>query len=118
MGNPRLCGGWKVVARPRTVLIDVDPHDRDHHQALTPREPGTLVYFMVGSEGELLYVGVTSQPRTRWAVHAACQPWWDEVACLKVIERPTRKAALALERHMIETTMPPYNKALNPRARR
>jgi hypothetical protein len=38
------------------------------------------IYRLYDSSGALLYVGISKDPRSRWAGHAATKAWWPEVA--------------------------------------
>lgn len=63
----------------------MDPF-REHGDELVvsgrgPYDPASVaVYRFYNDTGALLYVGITSNPKTRFARHAEAQPWWWEVA--------------------------------------
>lgn len=68
----------------------------------------TALYRLINEAGEVIYVGIAFDPRTRFWVHAK-KPWWPEVAH-KVIEWfPDRDAARTAERDEIRRSSPRYN---------
>ncbi|CQR59266.1 GIY-YIG nuclease family protein [Streptomyces leeuwenhoekii] len=77
--------------------------------------PGcTAVYRFYGAAGELLYVGITSDPKSRWRSHAGEKPWWHEVARKEVTWFANRTEAGIAELHAIETEGPRYDRS-NPK---
>lgn len=72
-------------------------------------EVPTALYRLYDPNGELLYVGVTGDLRTRFAQHAATKPWWSEVAKKTVTWHMTRGSALAAESAAIRTEQPHCN---------
>jgi predicted GIY-YIG superfamily endonuclease len=74
--------------------------------------PGyTAVYRFYDAAGELLYVGITSNPKSRWRAHACDKPWWHEVARKQVTWFETRTEASIAELHAIETESPRYDRS-------
>lgn len=69
----------------------------------------TTLYRLFGSEGELLYVGITSLGMKRLKQHAKVQPWWTEVAGAIFKHYGDRESALEDEAHLIRTLRPKYN---------
>src|SRR5258706_587012 len=74
---------------------------------MTMSEP-TAVYRLYNAARDLLYVGMSSSPETRWKNHARAQPWWapDRVALAEVVWYETRAEAAAAERQAIKTENP------------
>lgn len=76
--------------------------------------PHALYRFFDGTR-ELLYIGITLNPGSRWKQHAAHKPWWHEVTNITVEPFPNRESVLAAERTAIGKERPRYNIALNQR---
>lgn len=70
--------------------------------------PATL-YRLYDASGNLLYIGVTSNTKLRWADHRATRWWWTQVAHKRFEEFECRVDALAAERIAIRTEKPLYN---------
>lgn len=83
------------------------------------RWPGTpsWVYWLRGTDGRLLYVGVTGNLRRRFQQHAG-KSWWSTVACREGVRFPNRDGALQAETALIRRYRPPHNRQLNPDAPR
>ncbi|MEU3282892.1 type II toxin-antitoxin system Phd/YefM family antitoxin [Streptomyces antibioticus] len=77
---------------------------------MTPSQR-TALYRLFDANGALLYVGISTQPDTRWTQHASDKPWWPLVQCRKVEWHPDRTAAEAAEREAVRTEEPLYNTA-------
>lgn len=73
-----------------------------------PQRPHALYRFFA-EDGELLYVGITSNPARRFAQHGAAKEWWEEVAEIKMDRHSSREAVLAAERAAIIAEKPRYN---------
>ncbi len=59
--------------------------------------------------GQLLYVGVTADPGTRWKAHSKDKPWWIDVTRVTVEHHPSREAVLEAERSAIVAEKPLHN---------
>jgi predicted GIY-YIG superfamily endonuclease len=70
----------------------------------------TALYRLYDSAGELLYIGVTSNPQVRWGQHKSEKPWWPQVARKTLEWLPTRDEALDAEPRAIVSERPRYNK--------
>jgi DNA-binding transcriptional regulator YhcF (GntR family)/predicted GIY-YIG superfamily endonuclease len=79
----------------------------------------TALYRLYNKRHQLLYVGITKDPRTRFAAHAAEKPWWPEVVRRDLEWFTTRTAALAAEAEAIRNEKPDENLAIpaGPRLR-
>lgn len=73
----------------------------------------TALYRFYGAADELLYVGITSDPGSRWKQHGADKPWWHEVTRTSIERYPTRAAALVVEKAVIRVSRPKYNRQHN-----
>lgn len=73
------------------------------------RSAPTAVYRLFDSDGCLLYVGISINPKARWGMHARDKSWWPEVAEKTIELHPNRDAAEAAERHTIAAEAPKYN---------
>ena len=72
---------------------------------------GEQVYRLYNDENELLYIGISWSALHRLAQHAKNQPWWHEVATIKIQSYPacTRTMAMLIEREAIIREKPKYN---------
>lgn len=75
-----------------------------------------VLYRLFGQSGELLYVGITGNPKGRLAVHAAEKPWWKEVdlARTRFETLNSRTEAERAEVGAIRAENPKYNIADHP----
>ncbi|MEV7492192.1 type II toxin-antitoxin system prevent-host-death family antitoxin [Streptomyces anulatus] len=78
---------------------------------MTTATARTALYRLFGATGQLLYVGITTQPETRWTQHAADKPWWPLVRQRNVEWHPSRPVAERAELAAIRTEAPLYNSA-------
>jgi predicted GIY-YIG superfamily endonuclease len=77
---------------------------------MTDLDPGrTALYRLYDSTDQLLYVGITGDPKVRWAQHAADKTWWPEVSRRDVEWVATRAEAEGAEREAIATEKPTHN---------
>lgn len=74
------------------------------------KQDETALYRLFGSDGQLLYIGVSCDLRSRFAQHSSSQRWWPQVARRKVEWLASRKEALAAERAAIMRERPRFNK--------
>lgn len=68
-----------------------------------------VLYRIFDSDGQLLYVGATTNPGVRFTQHAAGQPWWDDAANITLERFDTYEALIEEERQAIEAEDPRYN---------
>lgn len=71
----------------------------------------TDVYRLYGSDGLLLYVGITADLATRFGAHQRTKPWWPDVVEARIDRYPDRGGALAVEHHVITYDAPMHNRA-------
>lgn len=69
----------------------------------------TALYRLFGAENVLLYVGITTNPASRWREHANIKTWWPLVARREVEWHDNRADALAAEAAAICDENPMYN---------
>lgn len=82
------------------------------HIAIPDAHPGkTALYRFFDDADRLLYVGITSNARKRWADHRryAATTWWPLAARVTVAWHDTRADAAAAELRIIRTKAPLYN---------
>lgn len=95
-------------------LREFDPHAPSRELATdeeSPRlAPATALYRFYDTNKQLLYVGVTGQPRERWVKHRRKAVWWDSAAFVAVEICPTEWQALDAERAAIKSEAPQFNK--------
>jgi hypothetical protein len=80
---------------------------------LTVHEPDgerTILYRFYDGAGELLYVGISSEPHRRWSAHERHSEWWDRVAVVHTEWRDTRAAAETAETEAIKRELPVFNR--------
>jgi excinuclease UvrABC nuclease subunit len=91
-----------------------DPHAPSRELATdeeSPRlAPVTALYRFYDASKQLLYIGITGQPRERWPVHRRKAKWWPLTAFVAVEIHPTEWQALAAERNAIKSENPSFNK--------
>lgn len=87
---------------------------------MTTPDDSHVLYRMHGHDGDLLYVGITCRPPSRFKNHRNTKDWWSEVATIGVTTLASRDELLAMERQAIRTEAPRYNvmhnRRLTPRA--
>lgn len=69
----------------------------------------TAIYRLFDAEGELLYVGVTTNPSRRFSQHKAKKSWWPEVARKDILWMDTYHAAVMAEEDAIYRENPAKN---------
>jgi predicted GIY-YIG superfamily endonuclease len=74
----------------------------------------TALYRLHDTAGQLLYVGITHAPDTRWATHASTKTWWAEVSRKSVEWHENRALAEAAEKIAIRDERPLHNRADSP----
>lgn len=67
------------------------------------------LYRFFNTDGDLLYIGITIDPGSRWKGHAADKKWWHEVTTITLEHHPSRVAVEAAEIAAIQTEHPRYN---------
>lgn len=75
-------------------------------------QPGkTALYQFFDETEQLLYIGITNNPRKRWADHRryAATTWWPKAARADVDWYDTRRSAATAELRVIRTRAPLYN---------
>jgi excinuclease UvrABC nuclease subunit len=91
-----------------------DPHAPSRELATdeeSPRfVPVTALYRFYGADKQLLYVGITGQPRERWPVHRRKAAWWFRAAFVAVEIHDTEWQALDAERAAIRAENPQFNR--------
>jgi predicted GIY-YIG superfamily endonuclease len=79
----------------------------------TGSKTGHSLYRFYNAAGKLLYIGITGNPKTRFADHRKKKLWWPEVAVREICHYPTRTAVLAAERAAIKAERPVHNVIYN-----
>jgi predicted GIY-YIG superfamily endonuclease len=69
----------------------------------------SALYRCYDADGELLYVGITSNPRVRMNSHRAHAQWWESCVRRTMEWYPSRPEALAAERKAISDENPRHN---------
>jgi predicted GIY-YIG superfamily endonuclease len=81
--------------------------------------PVEFLYRLRASSGELLYVGITRDWPARMKQHQADKPWWSDVAAVELVRvLGTRQQIEAIEKAVIKSEQPIYNKTHNGEVRR
>jgi hypothetical protein len=68
-----------------------------------------VLYRMYDRAQQLLYVGITFDPRARWRAHGEDKFWWTDVASIEIKHFRSRVAAERAERRSIQSDRPLYN---------
>lgn len=79
------------------------------HSASHVRNERHALYRLYSDIGELLYVGLTVDVKTRMKDHRNGKAWWPEVAYRRIEWHPDRLSADAAETAAIRTEHPTYN---------
>lgn len=69
----------------------------------------TAVYRLYNTNGELLYVGISSRPEARWMQHLATKDWWRDVSRFSIEWHESRKLAADAELTAIADERPLHN---------
>lgn len=94
---------WLIVPPRGTPVARIAPEDR-------PLEDPTILYRFYGSDGTLLYVGITKTYERRLAAHSA-KKWWPEVGRIETQVYGNRRAAARAEHAAIHAEDPLHNVA-------
>jgi predicted GIY-YIG superfamily endonuclease len=70
----------------------------------------TALYRLYDDAGQLLYIGITRNPKWRWHKHASHSPWWPQVQRREIVWHDSRPQARAAEIEAIGTERPAHNK--------
>jgi DNA-binding GntR family transcriptional regulator len=76
---------------------------------LHPDNHRTALYRLFATDGDLLYVGITNNPKVRWSQHAAFKSWWPNVVSKTVEWFDSREAAADAEVKAILSEGPAHN---------
>lgn len=75
-------------------------------------ERPTALYRFYDADGDLLYLGVTHDPKSRWTTHRLYREWWHLVARKTVEWHDNRAAALKAEVVATEAERPRFDKTI------
>jgi predicted GIY-YIG superfamily endonuclease len=76
--------------------------------------PVEFLYRLRDASGELLYVGITRDWPTRMTQHQREKPWWSDVSAVELVRvLGTRQQIEAIEKAVIKSERPTYNKTHN-----
>ncbi len=81
---------------------DVDPASAALHLS-------DALYRFYDHAGDLLYVGITGDGKSRFGAHRRSKPWWDEVTRIEIERHPNRDTARSAEVRAIREEKPRYN---------
>lgn len=68
-----------------------------------------VLYRFYNATGQLLYVGITMDPPTRFRGHAEAKEWWAQVSGITVENYQSRNELAAAERRAIQVERPLHN---------
>lgn len=94
------------------ILPDPTQADEALHRARAAER--TALYRCFDADDELLYVGISKDPKTRFEQHRD-KPWWRDVTMRVVEWYDNRPAAEHAERKAIQSEGPRYNVQHNQR---
>ena len=72
----------------------------------SPKAGPTELYRHFDPNGALLYVGISLSAIERLRQHRATSDWFDQIARVDIEMFPSRKEAVAAERHAVKTEGP------------
>lgn len=75
---------------------------------MTGERPHVL-YRMLNSDDELLYVGISVDFAGRMRGHRSDKTWWAEISTIRLEHYPDKASVLAAERVAIDLERPAYN---------
>lgn len=119
LGTASSCinGGPGVGYRPfgwesdRYVALEVEV-EWDAPDSVTP----TALYRLYDASNALLYIGISTNPKSRFTQHSFSKPWWSSVTRTRVSWlEVTRQEALAIEAAAIRDEGPVHNGKHNSR---
>lgn len=85
----------------------------EHDAVDAPKRGGrTTLYRLYDSDDALLYIGIASNPGTRFEQHASAKMWWGDVATIRLEHFDDRSTAALAEGLAINAEQPLYNRAL------
>jgi excisionase family DNA binding protein len=102
----------KMVVGTRFRTQDLDRYLLENTRTgpgVVPLPRRFTLYRFYDTAGELLYVGITTQGASRWHAHAKDQPWWTEVATIKVEHLSSLEELVPAELQAIRAKNPRYN---------
>jgi predicted GIY-YIG superfamily endonuclease len=79
------------------------------YRSSDPMQP-TALYRLYGDSDQLLYIGITRNPKWRWYMHARRSPWWPSVQRRDLVWHDSRPEARAAEIEAIGAERPVHNK--------
>lgn len=80
-----------------------------------PARPATALYRFYDGAAELLYVGVTCNPVSRFQQHQERSDWWSRASLLHAEWHDTRELAEAAEERAVNDEAPEANRKMNGR---
>lgn len=111
-GSPGQPGAGQESRSLRALLDEADARKPGLVAATDPYAPASVaVYRMFNLDGALLYVGISDDPKRRFAQHAHDKGWWYLVVRWTVEWYPDRASAAAEEARAIVDEAPAYNVA-------
>lgn len=76
---------------------------------LDPATAAHALYRFYDTTGELLYIGITCNPGSRWRDHQRTKTWWHEITQITIEQHPSKRAVEIAERSAIQAEQPRYN---------
>ena len=68
-----------------------------------------VLYRFYSATGQLLYVGITANPPTRFKAHRSTKEWWTQVVGITLENYSTREDLANAERRAIQVERPLHN---------
>lgn len=101
----------------RGTLLQPDTREIRASWTKKPVDDQSL-YRLFNDNGDLLYVGISSNELRRWKEHAKTKSWWREVHTFTIERFPSRSSVEKAEREAIVSEHPRYNVIHNSKAAR
>lgn len=107
MGSPELRDAVEGAVRGFALMAPFPADVATPLHLVAPHECG--LYRFYDADGDLLYVGISWNPFTRWGAHRRRAPWWREATRVLVDVYTSERHALRVERGWIRNACPTWN---------
>lgn len=95
------------------IVESVRSHKRRERKRKRTEESDQFLYRLFNEAGDLLYIGISQTPFSRWKQHRRTAPWMEEVTTFKTERFRTREEVAAAEKAAILFEHPLYNRQHN-----
>lgn len=104
----------KRSQRPDSSSLADDGRQHTHSSFCDDsRDSPNVLYRMFDADDNLLYVGITFNPQSRFTAHRRDKEWWRDIARISLSHYECRVDLAEAERQAIRDEQPLYNLSLN-----